>query len=85
MRAVQQQWELLPNLVLGRRRPAGAWFWIKQANLAELPPQYNAGNLSTSSGDNVGLQLLKRWAAQLRGATYRATLYMRDVEASVRA
>ena len=85
MRAEQQQWELLPNLVLGWRRPAGAWFWIKQANLSELPPQYNAGNLSKSSGDNAGLRLLERWAAQLRGATSRATFYMRDVEASVRA
>jgi hypothetical protein len=64
---------------------AGASYSIKQANLAEIPPQHNAGNLSTSSGDNVGLQLLERWAAQLRGATYRATFYMRDGEASVRA
>jgi len=85
MRVVQHQWELLPSLVLERRRPAGAWFWVKQAHLAKLPPQYNAGNLSTSPGDNVGLRLLGRYAAQFRGATSRATFYMRDVEASMRA
>ena len=64
---------------------ADASYSIKQATLSELQPEYDAGNLSTSSGDNVGLQLLERWAAQLRGATYRATFYMRDGEASVRA
>ena len=64
---------------------AGASYSIKQATLSELQPEYDAGNLSRLSGDNVGLRLLRCWAAQLRGATSRATLYMRDVEASVRA
>jgi hypothetical protein len=44
---------------------AGAWFCIKQAKLAELQPQYNAGKLSTPPGDNLGLRLLGRWTAQL--------------------
>jgi hypothetical protein len=44
---------------------AGTWFCIKQAKLAELEPQYNACNLSTPPGVNLGLQLLGRWSAQL--------------------
>jgi hypothetical protein len=37
----------------------------KQGNPAELEPKYNAGNLSTPSGNNAGLRLLERLAAQL--------------------
>jgi hypothetical protein len=34
---------------------AGAWSCIKQVKLAELQPQYNAGNLSTLPGVDVKL------------------------------
>ena len=76
--------ETSPELIAWMAAAAGAWFCIKQAQLSELQPEYSAGNLSTASGDNVGLQLLGRWAAQLRRATSRATVYMREVETSVR-
>jgi hypothetical protein len=54
-----------PELKAWVAAAAGARFCIKQAQLAELQPQYNAGNLSTPPGDNAGLRLLGRWTAQL--------------------
>jgi hypothetical protein len=65
MRAVQQQLELLPNFELGRRRRLELGSRAATVKLAELQPQYNAGNLSTPPGDNLGLRLLGRWTAQL--------------------
>jgi hypothetical protein len=44
---------------------AGAWFCIKQKKLAELQPQYSAGILSTTPGDNFEVRLLGWRAAQL--------------------